>query len=69
MYTNPITEQQKYRTRLSDHMIKSGIGLLELAALMGISHTTITNFISKGKNVRLKQLGKIIKYLESLKEE
>lgn len=68
MYNDPLKDQQKFRTELSEHMIKSGIGLLELSALMGVAHTTITSFISKGKNVRLKQLSKIISYLESIRE-
>lgn len=58
-----MLEQQDARKQLANHMIKLGIGLLETAALIGISHNTLTNFVSKGKNVRHKQYSLIVNYL------
>lgn len=66
MYTDPFSDQQKIRTALIEHMIKSGIGLKKVSSAIGIAHTTVTSFTSKGKNVQPRSLGRIIKYLESL---
>lgn len=64
MYENPMLQQQPVRDRLREKMLKDGTGIIETAGLIGIAHTTVCNFMSSGKNVKIKTLSKIISYIE-----
>jgi DNA-binding Xre family transcriptional regulator len=65
MYENPMLKQQPVRDKLGENMLKEGTGLLDTAAKIGICHTTLSHFMSKGKNVKIKTLSKIINYIEA----
>jgi DNA-binding Xre family transcriptional regulator len=65
MYENPMLQQQPVRDRLREKMLKEGTGVIDTAAKIGISHTTLCHFMSNGKNVKIKTLSKIINYIEA----
>lgn len=69
MYVNPMSEQQEVRVRLSNKLMKEGIGVIKASCAIGIGHTTLNKFIVKGKNVNMVALSKIIKYIESKEKD
>jgi hypothetical protein len=64
MHGNFVANQQPIREKLGLYFINSALGINDVALKIGVSPVTISKFFSKGRDMRMKQLSKLIRFLE-----